>query len=123
MANEHSTPKTALIDILNSAKNECDDYTNWLSTFEDENGNEVAVDPLKLGYDEFVNLLQSKGVTADEGHQISNAISRAYDLIVATSYVDDEDVKRTHDELRESSYRLEDIFNRAVVECGLMSSY
>ena len=118
MTENIQTPKEVLIDILRAAKDECDDYVARFCEREYEDS--PIGDPLKFAKEQFAEWLDEKGITDEDGAAWSNAVQRGWDLVTAASTVSDCDVERVRDELRNSTIVLEDLFNRANVECGLM---
>ena len=118
MTENIQTPKEVLIDILRAAKDECDDYVARFCECEYEDS--PIGDPLEFMKEQFAEWLSEKGITNEDGAAWSNAAQRGWDLVTATSTVSDCDVERVRDELRNSMFVLEDLFNRANVECGLM---
>ena len=118
MTENMQTPKEVLIDILRAAKDECDDYVDRFCEREYEDS--PIGDPLKFTKEQFAERLVEKGITSEDGAAWSNAVQRGWDLVTATSNVSDCDVKHVRHELGNSVIILEDLFNRANVECGLM---
>ena len=118
MTENIQTPKEVLIDILRAAKDECDDY---VARFREREYEDSPIgDPLEFAKEQFAEWLDEKGITAEDGFAWSNAVQRGWDLVTAVSTVSDCDVERVRDELRNSAIVLEDLLNRANVECGLM---
>ena len=118
MTENIQTPTEVLIDILRAAKDECDDYVARFCEREYEDS--PIGDPLKFTKEQFAVRLVEKGITNEDGAAWSNAVQRGWDLVTATSNVSDCDVKHVRRELGNSVIILEDLFNRANVECGLM---
>ena len=118
MTENIQTPKEVLIDILCAAKDECDDF---VARFRERIYEDSPIgDPLEFTKEQFAEWLDEKGITDEDGAAWSNAVQRGWDLVTAASTVNDCDVERVRDELRNSLIILEDLFNRANVECGLM---
>ena len=118
MTENIQTPKEVLIDILCAAKDECDDF---VARFREREYEDSPIgDPLEFTKEQFAEWLNKKGITAEDGFAWSKAIERGWELVIATSNVNDCDVERVRRELRNSVTTLEDLFTRANVECGLM---
>lgn len=118
MTENIQTPKEVLLDILRAAKDECDDF---VARFREREYEDSPIgDPLEFAKEQFAEWLDEKGITDEDGAAWSNAIQRGWDLVAMTSNVSDCDVVCVRDELRNSVITLEDLFNRANVECGLM---